>query len=140
MDSSEIFLSLFPNINSCEIYLLSNILNDKPVCPKCKSTKVYNIEDGKRYKCANNKCYHKFSTESATILSNTNLSLHQQFFIIWCLLENKSAASLQIKCGVTYKVAFNLRKKLYRILPSPNKIENITITLFNKALRLIYQI
>ena len=45
------------------------------VCPYCDHEKVYVIENGNRYKCANKKCYKKFSVTVGTIFENTKISV-----------------------------------------------------------------
>ena len=46
----------FKDEETCRKYLIDKMHGGQMKCPKCGGVKLYNIENGKRYKCANNIC------------------------------------------------------------------------------------
>jgi transposase-like protein len=109
------FLRQFGTNEACRDYLKSVRWPDKPICPYCGHDRSYVIEGGKRYKCASNKCYSKFSITVKTVFEDTNLPLQIWFLLIYMMASNrKSISSRQISrnLGVPQKTAWNIMHKL----------------------------
>lgn len=100
------------------------------ICPYCGHNRAYNIEGGKRFKCANNKCYKKFSSKVGTFLEDTNLKLPVWFLLIYLMASNrKSISSFQIarNLGISQKSSWYLMHKL-RLVFEEKYIEPVSGT------------
>jgi transposase-like protein len=113
-------------------YLAQKRWNGKPICPYCKHDKVYNIENGKRYKCASSKCYKKFSVTVGTIFEDSNVPLSKWFPAIYLIASHKkgiSSIQLSKDIGVTQRTAWFMNMRIREMLKekSPlilsNKVE-----------------
>lgn len=54
-------ISTMPDETSCREYLFKERWNGVITCPYYGHERCYVIEGGKRFKCASNTCYKKFS-------------------------------------------------------------------------------
>jgi len=112
-------LQYFKDEATCREYLAQKRWGGKPTCPYCKHDKVYNIENGKRYKCANPKCYKKFSVTVNSIFEDTNISLQKWFTAIYlCTSHKKGISSIQLAkdIGVSQKTAWHLEHRIREML------------------------
>lgn len=103
----------------CREYLAFSRWGDKPICPYCNHDKVYNIENGKRYKCANKECYKKFSVTVGTIFEDSNLPLTIWFPAIYLITSHKKGiSSLQLSrdLGITQKSAWFVNHRIREML------------------------
>jgi len=94
-------------------------LGGKTVCPYCKHDKCYVIEGGKRYKCANNKCYARFTVTVGTIFEASNISLTKWFTAIYLTTAHKrgiSSYQLSRDIGVTQKTAWFILHRIREVL------------------------
>lgn len=89
--------------------------NGEPVCPKCGHEKAYNIEGGRRFKCASPPCYHKFSPTSGTIFASRKMSFVDILAAILIVANSaKGISALQLARNIDcqHKTAFVLAHKL----------------------------
>jgi transposase-like protein len=103
---------------ACREMLIQQRWNGKPSCPYCKHPKAYSIEKGKRFKCANNQCYKKFSVTVGTIFEASNIPLTTWFPAMYLISAHKkgiSSVQLAKDLGVTQKTAWFM---LHRIRES----------------------
>jgi transposase-like protein len=63
-----------PDETTCRNYLIQQRRNGDIVCPYCGFSKVYVIENGKRFKCSDRaNCAKKFSVTIGTIMEASNI-------------------------------------------------------------------
>lgn len=109
----------FKDESTCIDYLIKQRWNNKPVCPHCGHNKSYKIENGKRFKCANNECYKKFSVTVGTIFENSKIKLNIWFAAIYLATAHKKGiSSLQLHrdLGVTQKTAWFMLHRIREML------------------------
>jgi transposase-like protein len=86
-----------------------------PFCPKCQSTKYYDIKARPGWwSCANSKCRKQFSVTSGTILHSRKLkyrALVKTVFEFADCSHGRSACELALKRKVDYKTMFVLLMK-----------------------------
>jgi transposase-like protein len=108
----------FSNEDRCREFLIQQRWNGQPECPYCGHTKVYTIEGGKRFKCANQTCYKKFSVTVGTVFEASNIPLSTWFPAMYIIASHKkgiSSVQLAKDLGVTQKTAWFM---LHRIRES----------------------
>ena len=108
----------FKDEATCREYLIQQRWDGKPECPYCGHTKVYNIESGKRFKCANSACYKKFSVTVGTVMEASNIPLTIWFPAMYLIASHKkgiSSVQLAKDLGITQKSAWFM---LHRIRES----------------------
>jgi transposase-like protein len=103
------FYKRFPDEQTCREYLFNERFPDgKVVCMKCGSTeKIYNLADGKRYKCGN--CKHIFTVTVGTVFEASHIPLQKWFLAIYLVSAHKKGiSSLQLHrdISVTQKTAW----------------------------------
>src|SRR6478735_952131 len=102
-------LAKFPDDATCRAFLEKQRWNNKPVCPHCGNEGAYKLNDGKTYKCKNNKCYKKFTVTVGTVAEASNIPLNLWFAAIYLVSAHKKGiSSLQLHrdLGVTQKTAW----------------------------------
>lgn len=72
--------SIYPNENDCTDFLDKIRWGQIPICPYCKSTKISNLKEEKRFHC--NKCNRSFSVTVGTIFHKTKCDLRKWFLAI----------------------------------------------------------
>jgi transposase-like protein len=105
----------FKDEDACRQFLIQQRWNGNPVCPHCNHTKVYNIENGKRFKCANSKCYKKFSVTVGTVFEASNIPLSTWFPAMYIIAAHKkgiSSIQLAKDLGVTQKTAWFMMHRI----------------------------
>lgn len=113
---------LFDHFNTedvCRQYLEQQRWNGNVECAHCGCTKVYKIEGGKRYKCADKFCAKKFSVTVGTIYENSKVDLRTWFAAIYLVTSSKKGvSSLQLhrQLGVTQKTAWFLLHRIREML------------------------
>lgn len=113
----------FSNEDSCRQFLIQQRWNGVPTCPKCGSIKAYVIENGKRFKCANNKCYSKFSVTVGTVFEASNIPLTTWFPAMYIIASHKkgiSSVQLAKDLGVTQKTAWFMLHRIRESLKAKN--------------------
>jgi transposase-like protein len=117
----------FNNEAACREFLIQQRWNGKPVCPYCGCTKSYNIENGKRFKCANKECYKKYSVTVGTVMEATNISLTTWLPAMYLITAHKKGtSSIQLgkDLGVTQKTAWFI---LHRIRESLKQKQSVLL-------------
>jgi transposase-like protein len=108
----------FKDEAKCREFLVQQRWNGSPVCPYCGHTKYYNIENGKRFKCASKTCYKKYSVTVGTVFEASNIPLSTWFPAMYIIAAHKkgiSSVQLAKDLGVTQKTAWFM---LHRIRES----------------------
>jgi transposase-like protein len=120
----------FKDEETCRNYLAQIRWNGKPICPYCGHDKVYTIENGKRFKCANRECYSKFSVTVGTIFEDTKIPLQKWFIGIYLGCNHKKGiSSLQLgrDLNITQKSAWFLLHRVREMLKdnAPDLLSNM---------------
>src|SRR5258706_15227337 len=82
-----------PDEATCRKYLEQQIWNGKPICPFCGCDRSYKLGDGKLYKCANNKCYKKYTITVGTVFEASNVPLNKWFIATYFATAHKKGIS-----------------------------------------------
>ena len=112
------FCERFPNEEATRQYIADRRWNGEPVCPRCGSTKVWEIKGGMHYKCgdcSNSKA--KFSVRTGTIMENSRTSLQKWLLAIYlmCTVRTEfSKAKFAKHLGVTQKTAWRMEHRIRR--------------------------
>jgi transposase-like protein len=80
-----------------------------PICPKCESESVSQVQKRGVFDC--NSCRCQFSVTAGTIFHDTHLPLQKWFMAIYLIVESKkgiSANQMKRMIGVSYKTAWYL--------------------------------
>ena len=113
----------FKDEATCREFLVQQRWNGSPVCPYCGHTKAYNIEHGKRFKCASSACYKKFSVTVGTIFEASNIPLTTWFPAMYIITAHKkgiSSVQLAKDLGVTQKTAWFILHRIREALKAKN--------------------
>jgi transposase-like protein len=116
-------MAKFSDDNKCREFLIQQRWNGEPECPKCGHKKVYTIDGGKRFKCANNKCYSKFSVTVGTVFEASNIPLSTWFPAMYLIASHKkgiSSVQLAKDLGVTQKTAWFMLHRIRESLKDKN--------------------
>lgn len=108
----------FKDESACREFLVQQRWNGSPICPYCSHGKSYVIEGGKRFKCANQVCYKKYSVTVGTVFEASNIPLTIWFPAMYIISAHKkgiSSVQLAKDLGVTQKTAWFM---LHRIRES----------------------
>ncbi len=116
------FFDYFNSEEKCNEYLVNARFPDGVFCPHCAHTKVYNTVRKKRtgevtkgFKCANPKCYKKFSVITGTYMEATKIDLRLWFGALYLYTSHKkSLSSVQIAkhLGVSQKTAWFMSQRI----------------------------
>jgi transposase-like protein len=120
----------FKDEDVCRQFLIKQRWNGIPVCPYCGHTKAYNIENGKRFKCANQTCYKKYSVTVGTIFEASNIPLSTWFPAMYIIASHKKGISsyqLAKDIGVSQKTAWFMLHRIRESLKEnhPNLLSGI---------------
>lgn len=99
----------FGDESKCRAYIEKLRWPDGPICPRCKSPKIYRLENRPLLLCGS--CEHQFSVTVGTIFHDTHLPLAKWFAATFLLCEAKkgmSACQIQRTLGMSYKTAWYL--------------------------------
>jgi len=113
------FYKVFPDDKSCREHLKKERFPDgKVACSKCGSLdKIYELADGKRYKCGD--CKHIFTITVGTIFEASHIELQKWFLAIYIVSAHKKGiSSLQLHrdIGVTQKTAWFMLHRIRYML------------------------
>ena len=144
LNTHEQFILLFPNNESCKNYIITNIYNGSKCCPYCDNYKIYIMKAEKNYpngrlKCANSKCYKRFTITTGTELHACNIDLHKLFYLLW--LYSKSAISTweaTIITGITQKTTWFRKAKVSSIIKMIQKENKTTYQVFYELLTILF--
>lgn len=121
-------MSKFKDEQACRDFMVQQRWNGVPECPYCGHKKSYKIENGKRFKCANQTCYKKFSVTVGTIFEASNIPLSIWFPAVYIATAHKkgiSSVQLAKDLGVTQKTAWFM---LHRIREGLRENEPLLLT------------
>jgi transposase-like protein len=107
----------FSDEKVCREHLAQLRWNGEITCPFCNSKKVYKTNAG--YKCANPKCYKKFTVLVGTFFENTKIKLSKWFVAIYIATSHKKGiSSLQLSkdINVTQKTAWFMLHRIREML------------------------
>ncbi len=107
----------FKNEEICKEHLAKLRWNGNVTCPQCTYDKVYETKAG--FKCANPKCYKKFTVTVGTFFENTKISLRKWFIAIYIMSSHKKGiSSLQLSkdIAVTQKTAWYMLHRIRQTL------------------------
>lgn len=102
-------MTKFKDEQACRDYLVKQRWNGVPECPYCGCRESYKIENGKRFKCANRKCWKKYSVTVGTIFEASNIPLSTWFPAVYLVTSHKkgiSSVQLAKHLGITQKSAW----------------------------------
>jgi hypothetical protein len=105
----------FNTEDKCRKFLVQQRWNGVPECPYCGHDKSYSIENGKRLKCANNKCYKKYSVTVGTVMEASNIPLATWLPAMYIIMAHKkgiSSVQLAKDLGVTQKTAWFMNHRI----------------------------
>src|SRR5665213_2757892 len=116
-------MAKFSNENKCREMLVAQRWNGVPTCPKCGCQKSYIIDMGKRFKCANNKCYYRYSVVTGTVFEASNIPLTTWFPAMYLIASHKkgiSSVQLAKDLGVTQKTGWFMLHRIREALKDKN--------------------
>jgi len=111
------FYDFFKDEQFCREYYESIRWNGNVACPHCGNEKVYRTNRG--FKCANSKCYKKFSVTVGTIFENSKVPLRVWFAAMYLIsTAKKGVSSIQIstQLGITQKTAWFVLHRIREML------------------------
>lgn len=113
----------FSTEQACIDFLVQQRWEGVPKCPECGWNKTYKIDGGKRFKCANNTCYKKFSVTVGTVFESSNIPLTTWFPAMYIIASHKkgiSSVQLAKDLGVTQKTAWFMLHRIRESLKADN--------------------
>jgi transposase-like protein len=88
----------FAKGEDCREYLIQRRCNGKPVCPYCGyGEKIYNIENGKRFKFGSKDRHEKFSVTFGTVFENSNIKLSTWLPAVYHISHNVSHTEKKLR-------------------------------------------
>jgi hypothetical protein len=102
-------ISSMPDEKTCRDYLVHSRWNGKPLCPYCGFDRVYSIEKGQRFKCANSACYKRFSAITGTVFECSKIPVSKWLTAVYISTAHKKGISsyqLGRDIGVSQKTAW----------------------------------
>ena len=118
------FMAKFSDEVVCREHLIKQRWPDGKVkCQYCGHDKCYRIENGERFKCANNKCYKRFRVTVGTIFEASNVKLSTWFAAQYLIMNHKkgiSSCQLARDLGVTQKTAWFMLHRIREQLRANN--------------------
>ena len=109
--------------DKCREFLIQQRWNGVPTCPKCGCQKHYLIQGGKRFKCANNQCYYRYTVTIGTVFEASNIPLSTWFPAMYLIASHKkgiSSCQLARDLGVTQKTAWFMLHRIRESLKAKN--------------------
>lgn len=114
----------FADETVCREHLIKRRWPDGIVkCQYCGHPKCYRIENGDRFKCANNKCYKRFRVTVGTIFEASNIPLSKWFPASYLIMNHKkgiSSCQLARDISVTQKTAWFMLHRIREQLKANN--------------------
>lgn len=134
------FVMSFPDEESCKKYLIDIIHEGNVECPYCRHYKSYNIEKKHRYKCANSKCFKKFTLTTGTLIHASNIPLLKMFFIVWaCISKDTNSYALTRLTDLTQKTTWFRKSRLSKLLNGISREDKTAYDLFRSAITVIFK-
>ena len=117
-------IKVFADEVTCREHLIKQRWPDgNVVCQYCGHKKCYRIENGDRFKCANNKCYKRFRVTVGTIFEASNVPLTKWFPAMYLIMNHKkgiSSCQLARDLSVTQKTAWFMLHRIREQLRANN--------------------
>jgi len=101
------FIEHFKDEQTCREHFTKIRFRNGEYCPHCGHEKIYQFENGKRYRCA--KCRKDFTIITGTVFGESKLPLKKWFIAIYLLsTTSKGISSVQLAkhVGVTQKTGW----------------------------------
>lgn len=123
------FERMFPDEDSCRLYLISRRWPDGVACPRCgKPDNVYALAKPWHWECSNPECRkgnaYRFSLTVKTIFENTKYPLRTWFWVLFLMLTSKKGISaLQVHRMIgsgSYSTAFYMCHRLRAAMKDPD--------------------
>lgn len=130
LDTIDDFLAAFPDEATCRQYLCEVRWKEMASCPYCDNKKAYFIENGKRFKCANPKCYKKFSVTVHSLMEASNLPYQKWLQAIYLYCKTRGRVTEMYICSVldiSFKAGFYMMDKLHFMWSKITRKEGETI-------------
>lgn len=120
----------FDDEAKCREFLVQQRWGGVPTCPYCGHTKSYKIENGKRFKCANQTCYKKYSVTVGTVFEASNIPLTTWLPALYIITAHKkgiSSVQLAKDLGVSQKTGWFMLHRIRESLKEnhPELLEGI---------------
>lgn len=120
----------FKDEDKCRKFLVQQRWGGVPACPYCGHNKSYKIENGKRFKCANQTCYKKYSVTVGTVFEASNIPLTTWLPALYIVTAHKkgiSSVQLAKDLGVSQKTAWFMIHRIRESLKEnhPELLEGI---------------
>ena len=120
----------FSDETKCRAYIEALRWPNGAECPRCKSIKIYHLENRPLLLCAS--CEYQFSVTVGTIFHDTHLPLEQWFLATFLLCEAKkgmSACQIQRSLRIkTYKTAWYLCHRIRKAMQETEPVEKLSGT------------
>src|SRR5256885_1884428 len=101
------FMEYFKDEQTCREHFATIRFRNGEYCPHCGHEKIYQFENGKRYRCA--ACRKDFTIITGTVFGESKLPLKKWFIAIYLLsTTSKGISSVQLAkhVGVTQKTGW----------------------------------
>jgi transposase-like protein len=117
-------IATMPDETTCRNYLIQQRWNGNVTCPYCGFSKVYVIENGKRFKCADRyNCAKKFTCTIGTIMEASNIPIYKWLTAIYiCSAHKKGISSYQLAkdIGISQKSSWFMLHRIRQAFGSGN--------------------
>lgn len=121
------FQATYGTIQQCKEQLFRYRWPHGFICPKCSSTKYYNIAKRDLYQCC--QCRYQCSLTSGTIFSSSKIPLTVWFLAIFFLTQSKegiSSLKLSRFLGVSANAALRIKHKLQLVMKTADDSEPLS--------------
>lgn len=131
---------VFPNEETARCFLSYIRWGEFASCPYCHNDKVYFIEKGRRFKCANPQCHKKFSVTVKTLMENTNLTVDKWVYCLYNYYKKRGRIftyDIKILIGSNIRTAYYIKKKMdfaWKFVDRTNKTERELFESFVKEM------
>jgi len=119
------FHKKFPGENTCRSYIAQQRWGSEPVCPRCGSTKVWQIKGRMQYKCGDCPASKsRFSVRTGTVMENSRVSLQKWLFATYLMTTaRKGLSSIQFakEVGITQKTAWFTEHRIRKACDTENR-------------------
>ena len=92
------------------------------ICPKCNSTKIFKLSDG-RYKCG--QCFNRFSDFSGTYLAHNKIPFNKTILLMKLFLMELTARKRALETNLSYRTCLNFFDSCRRAIYDHNRIKPV---------------
>lgn len=132
---------MFPDENAVRKHWANIRWGKWAQCPYCGNQKCYIIEHGDRYKCADKKCYKKFSITVKTVFEGSNLDLTKWIKIIFFYCKRRGRINhqeLETEFKVTTKTTFQISDRLDYVWKEVDREGKTLLEIMDNVFRMSY--